>query len=103
MIVTFALAMVGWVFFRAKDLPQSVAVIRQMFSFAPGRLLFEPWQIELALLALGIAVAEELAEWSEKIIAGPALKYALWIALILFCTEIFGAIDAKIPFIYFQF
>jgi alginate O-acetyltransferase complex protein AlgI len=102
-IVTFALAMIGWVFFRAADLPQSAAIIRQMFSFAPGHPLLQPWQIELALLSLAIAIAEETSEWSEKIIAGPGLKYAACLALMLFCTEIFGAIDAAIPFIYFQF
>ena len=31
------------------------------------------------------------------------LAYASALALMLFCLEIFGVIDAAIPFIYFQF
>jgi hypothetical protein len=33
----------------------------------------------------------------------PTLVYAAALALILFCLELFGVIDAQIPFIYFQF
>ena len=66
-------------------------------------MLLQPWHIELALLSLVLAVAEETGEWSERLIAGPALVYALAMALMLFGIEIFGAIDASIPFIYFQF
>ena len=102
-LLTFGLAMVGWVFFRAADLRQSVFIISQMFSFTPGHLLLLPWNIELALLALAIAIAEESGEVCEKLIAAPAPVYALSLTLMLFCTEVFGAIDASIPFIYFQF
>jgi D-alanyl-lipoteichoic acid acyltransferase DltB (MBOAT superfamily) len=102
-LFTFGLVMIGWVFFRAADLRQSMEVLSQMFSGSPGHLLLQPWHLELALIALLVAIAEETGEWCEKIIAGPAPVYALSMALMLFCTEIFGAIDASIPFIYFQF
>jgi D-alanyl-lipoteichoic acid acyltransferase DltB (MBOAT superfamily) len=102
-LLTFGLVTIGWVFFRAADLRQSLEVLSQMFSGSLGYLLLKPWHIELALIALLVAIAEEAGEWCEKIIAGPAPVYALSIALMLFCTEIFGAIDASIPFIYFQF
>jgi D-alanyl-lipoteichoic acid acyltransferase DltB (MBOAT superfamily) len=102
-VLTFGLAMIGWVFFRAADLRQSALVISQMFSGSAGHLLLQPWHIELALLSLGIAIAEEMTEWSEKLIAAPVPVFALSLAMMLFCTEIFGAIDSSIPFIYFQF
>jgi hypothetical protein len=95
--------MIGWVFFRAADLPQSAQVLAQMFSATRGHLLLQPWHIELALLALAIAIAEEAGDWCERIIRGPVPVFALSLALMLFCVEIFGAIDASIPFIYFQF
>lgn len=102
-LLTFALVMIGWVFFRAADLSQSAEVLAQMFSGALGRVLLQPWHIELALLSLVIAVGEETGDWCERIVSGPAPVYALALASMLFCTEIFGAIDSSIPFIYFQF
>jgi alginate O-acetyltransferase complex protein AlgI len=102
-VLTFGLAMIGWVFFRAADLRQSALVISQMFSGSAGHLLLQPWHIELALLSLGIAIAEEMTEWSEKLIAAPVPVFAFSLAMMLFCTEIFDAIDSSIPFIYFQF
>ena len=57
----------------------------------------------VVLLALAIAIAEEAGDWCERIVKGPVPVFALSLALMLFCVEIFGAIDASIPFIYFQF
>jgi D-alanyl-lipoteichoic acid acyltransferase DltB (MBOAT superfamily) len=101
--VTFGLAMVGWVFFRAADLPQSLAIIRQMFSGFNGHILFEPWQKGLALLALALAIAEEAWDVFDRLPSAPVPVYALAVALLLFCIDVFGVIDASIPFIYFQF
>ena len=102
-LLTFTLAGIGWVFFRAADLPQSVAVIRQMFGGGAGRLLLEPWHLLLAAAALGLAVAEENLGWPDRLMRAPSLAYASAPALILFTIEIFGFVDASIPFIYFQF
>ena len=102
-VLTFALVMISWVFFRAADLPQSLQVLRQMFGGAPGHLLLEPWHIGLAVLALALAVAEEKREWFERLMEAPAIAYASALAVMLFFLEIFGVIDVKIPFIYFQF
>jgi alginate O-acetyltransferase complex protein AlgI len=101
--LTFVLALVGWVFFRAADLRQSIQVLGQMFSGSAGRILLEPWHFGLAALALILAVGEERAEWFERAIRAPLPIYASALATILFCLEIFGVLDAAIPFIYFQF
>ena len=50
-----------------------------------------------------LALLEEHLDWFERIVRGPVLGYASAMALILVCLEIFGVIDASIPFIYFQF
>src|ERR1035441_7798307 len=101
--LTFVLALVGWVFFRAADLRQSVQVLGQMFGGSGGSALLEPWHLGLAALALVLAVGEEKWEWFERAIRAPMPVYAAALALMLFCLEIFGVLDAAIPFIYFQF
>ncbi len=101
--LTFALVTISWVFFRAADLPQSLQVLRAMFSGAPGHLLFANWHIELILLALALAVAEEKLDWFERLLKAPVLVYASALAIMLLSIEVFGVIDERIPFVYFQF
>ncbi len=102
-LLTFGLVTIGWVFFRAVDLHQSAAVIGQMFAGPPGQTLLLPWHIGLAAVALAIAFAEERWDAVERLMTAPAWAYAAALAAMLFCLEIFGVIDASIPFIYFQF
>jgi alginate O-acetyltransferase complex protein AlgI len=102
-IGTFALVMIGWVFFRAANLTQSMQVLHQMFRGPIGRNLLLPWHIGLIAVALLLAIGEEKFEWFERMLQAPALAYAASMALMLFCLELFGVIDAQIPFIYFQF
>jgi D-alanyl-lipoteichoic acid acyltransferase DltB (MBOAT superfamily) len=102
-LLTFVLVLIGLVVFRAADLPQSVRVLGQMFGGSAGRILLEPWHFGLAALALILAIGEEKWEWFERAIRAPMPVYASALALMLFCLEIFGVLDAAIPFIYFQF
>jgi alginate O-acetyltransferase complex protein AlgI len=102
-IFTFALVLIGWVFFRAADLHQSLQVIGQMFSGGPGKMLLQPWHMGLVLAALVVAITEEQWDAVERLMTAPAWAYAAGLAVMLFCLEIFGVIDASIPFIYFQF
>ncbi len=46
-LATFVAVMAGWVFFRAQDLPQALAILRQMVSGRPGTMLLEPWHVGL--------------------------------------------------------
>lgn len=102
-LATFALVLIGWVFFRAKDLPESLYIIHQMFGAAHGKILLERWHVGLAAVALIVALAEEKWEWSERLIAAPGWAYATAVSAMLFCIEIFGVVDVSIPFVYFQF
>jgi alginate O-acetyltransferase complex protein AlgI len=102
-VLTFVLTLVGWVFFRAADLRQSFQVLGQMFGGRGGSLLLEPWHFGLAALALILSIGEEKWEWFERAIRGPLPVYASALAVMLLCLEIFGVLDAAIPFIYFQF
>ena len=101
--LTFMLALVGWVFFRAADLHESVQVLGQMLAMRGGEVLLQPWHFGLAALALILAIGEEKGEWFERAIRAPAPIYATALAAMLFCLELFGVLDAAIPFIYFQF
>jgi len=102
-ILTFALVIIGWVFFRAADLPQSLQVLRAMFGGKPGHLLLANWHIELIVIALVLALAQEKLDWFERLLKAPMLAYASALALMFLCIEVFGVIDASIPFVYFQF
>jgi D-alanyl-lipoteichoic acid acyltransferase DltB (MBOAT superfamily) len=102
-ILTFLLVMIGWVFFRAVGLAQSRQVLAQMFSRAQGGDLLTPWHVGLIVLALLLAVAEEKLDWFDRVARAPVLVYATALALMFLCLELFGVIDARIPFIYFQF
>ena len=102
-LATFGLALIGWVFFRAANLTESMAVLRQMFGRTPGHLLLEPWHWGLAAVSLVVALGEEKSEWLERLAKAPVLAYASGLAAMFFFLEMFGAFDAAIPFIYFQF
>jgi hypothetical protein len=84
-------------------LTQSRHVLAQMFSKASAHGLLLPWHIGLIALALVLAVAEEKLDWFDRVAKAPVLVYASAFALMFFCLELFGVIDAQIPFIYFQF
>ena len=102
-VSTFVLVLIGWIFFRATDLHQSLYILGQMFAGSHGHRLLAPWHIELAAAALLLAILEEKAEWFERLVRGPAWAYACGVAVLLLFLEVFGVIDARIPFIYFQF
>ncbi|MEI9975358.1 MAG: MBOAT family protein, partial [Ignavibacteriota bacterium] len=102
-VLTFVLVMIGWVFFRAADLRQSGQVLGQMFSGGHSHSLLLHWQMDLAVLALLLAIAEEKQEWFDRLADAHALVYASGLALVFFLIEVFGAMDASVPFIYFQF
>jgi alginate O-acetyltransferase complex protein AlgI len=102
-VLTVILVMIGWVPFRAADLPATLRVLGQMFAGRPGVMLFEPWHLLLAGIALLLAVAEEKWEWFERVTTAPAWAYAGAMAAMFLCLEVFGVVDAAIPFIYFQF
>ena len=74
-----------------------------MFGGGRGNMLLEPWHFGLAALALVLSVGEERWEWFERAVQAPLPLYATALCAMLFCLELFGVLDAAIPFIYFQF
>ncbi len=102
-LITFALAMVGWVFFRAAGFHQSMYVLGQMFSGSAGHMLIPTWLAYLALITLVIAILEEKKDWLERVAVGPAWVYGTVCALLLLSVELIGFTGPAVPFVYFQF
>jgi hypothetical protein len=102
-LLTFVLMLVGWVFFRAADLRQSFQVLSQMFAGGAGPGMLLAWHKGLIVTALLLALAEEKRSWFDRVVASPAYVYAGAMAAMLLTIEVFGVLDASIPFIYFQF
>jgi len=102
-LATFALVMIGWVFFRAATHDDSIFVLRQMFTYKPGPLAIPVWLVWLSVIALLLALLEEKKEWFEKIAVGPAWTYGAVCAVLLLAVELLGFTENAVPFVYFQF
>lgn len=100
---TFALASIGWVFFRARTFPASLEILGRLFRGPAGHLMWPHWQLWIALASLILAVAEERFEWFEHLPETPAWVYSGAIAVCLLCLELIGFTDRPVPFVYFQF
>jgi D-alanyl-lipoteichoic acid acyltransferase DltB (MBOAT superfamily) len=101
--LTFALASISWIFFRAATLHDSVNILRRLCSGAHGHILWLHWQLWFVLAALVLAVLEESYGWFERLPEAPAWVYASAIAVCLFCLELIGFSGRAVPFVYFQF
>jgi len=102
-VATFALATIGWVFFRAVTFRDSLAVFGQMLSGSKGEMLIPGWLGVLASITLVLAVFEEKMGWFEKIAVGPAWAYGAICAVLLLSVELIGFAGPAVPFVYFQF
>ena len=105
-VVTFGLVTIGWVFFRAATLPDSVYVIGQMFSGGWSRAgnLIPLWLLVYLGIALLLALLEEKWELVElRLPRGPAWAYVMLIIALLFSVELIGVTETARPFVYFQF
>ena len=101
--LTFALASISWVFFRAATLHDSLYILGRLFSGRHGHILWWHWQLWFVLAALVLAVLEESRGWFERLSEAPAWVYASAIAVCLFCLELIGFSGRAVPFVYFQF
>ena len=102
--LTFVLAAIGWVFFRAASFPDASYVLGQMFNRQlQGKFLISTQLSRLALLTLVLAIAEEKWNWFERLSRAPMLLFATVVTLSLLLVELFSVTDITIPFVYFQF
>ncbi len=103
-LLTFILVLIGWVFFRADTIGDSVTYLTKMFS--PSLFSMPVWFGKKALLAIGVMLA---VEWIgrrnrygiEKLPQNTVLRYAIYCAII--CFILIGGQFGNNQFIYFQF
>jgi alginate O-acetyltransferase complex protein AlgI len=102
-VVTFALVCIGWVFFRAATLQDSLTVLSQMFSAGEGTVAVPPWLVALIALSLILAFVEERRGGFERLAQGASWAYVMAVVTMLFVVELVGVTDRTVPFVYFQF
>jgi len=106
--VTFAIVCFAWVFFRAADLPSSLAYLGAMFGLVEAAdgaglvagVIYDPYYVSMGLLACAVAFfAPQSWDWTRTINLRKAVLcgLALWLSLILLETQSYN------PFIYFIF
>ncbi len=101
--LTFALVCVGWVFFRAANLADSLFVIREMCLGARGKFLLS---VPLLWMIAGTAVLAALEERYaalRRVAAAPMWAQVALASCGLLAIELFGITGVSIPFVYFQF
>lgn len=105
MLVTFVVVVIIWVFFRAKDLTNSLEILKQSMSygFEANKHLEVSW---IPLSMLGIFVLLEIAIINSRfdnwlVSKQVSFRWAIY-SLLIVCLLLFSGIKS-FPFIYFQF
>jgi D-alanyl-lipoteichoic acid acyltransferase DltB (MBOAT superfamily) len=99
--LTFGLVLVGWVFFRAWNLPDAFAFLRAMLAGGGGPPLLDVPLLALAALALGIEIAVERGLAAPARAAAP-LRVGAFAGLLL-ALELATYPGAAAQFVYFKF
>jgi len=106
--LTFLIVLLGWVFFRAADLPRAVAYLASMFGMGHaepgaallGGILYKPYYLlSLGIAALVVWAGRQTWDWTQRLtLPKTAVCFALgWLALVVLATQEYN------PFIYFIF
>lgn len=103
--LTFALVCIAWVFFRAKDLPQSAMVLASMMGAIPATPVLSTANVvqvvvvTACLIGSHVALRERRLEDVARVLPAPVLTL-LWSVMLFAIVLTQGGGDA---FIYFQF
>jgi alginate O-acetyltransferase complex protein AlgI len=115
-LYTLVMVMLGWVFFRANDVPTALKFIRTMFGGGKLDIATHPWQVDVGpaqwtALLLGAAFATWRLSSSQPdalptpAARAPAARWLQWPVLLgayVLCTASIAA-GTYNPFIYFRF
>jgi len=105
---TFLIILLGWVFFRAADLPRAGAYLASMFGLRDagsnasliGGIIYQPYYLlSIALAAVVIWAGKQTWDWTQQMtLPKTAVCFGLgWLALVVLATQEYN------PFIYFIF
>jgi hypothetical protein len=108
--VTFHLVLFSWIFFRANSIQDVGVLVRRMFIFDSWKItmaVFGRYELLLAFCAILILEVVHLLERREHFDQLLGKQHALvrWVLYYAFTMSIllFGVINQKQAFIYFQF
>ncbi len=109
-VVVFHLVLFAWIFFRARTLPEALYIVTHLFTAFPWTLNSETLHlgaIPLAILLMaivGMEVIEQLRERRQlRLTFEPSwVRWSAYYVLVAFIL-LFGELNAKGQFIYFQF
>lgn len=101
-VLTMVVVMVGLAVFRSADIAMAGSVLGRVVLFSPGIAWFPP----LALIALGLSVADHLA-WKTRLRRAMRLPYDAWYspvatAMMIWSLALYAPRGFR-PFVYFQF
>jgi alginate O-acetyltransferase complex protein AlgI len=112
-IYSFFVVLVGWVFFRAENLPASLGYLHSMFTWQPDKADWHPTRENLTMVALALFFSFfTLSRWGERIQQkifftdySTKLHFAMTFATLLLIIICAGRITVSTfnPFIYFRF
>ncbi len=103
MLLTFALVMLTWVFFRAKSVSDAMLIFRRIatLSFSdPLQTTLNNTELLFSFLLIALLMLKE--QFYLFIPTRNTLRFVLLLSLILFVTYLFGVFTSN-QFIYFQF
>lgn len=104
MILTFIIVLIGWVFFRAEDLPKAVFYLSKMID--PTALTFNPSTIPSLSLKTGpiivVALFFSFIPIRSKILELSAIRATIVLLILGYCTLSLSSASYN-PFIYFRF
>ena len=106
--LTFAIVLIGWVFFRAPNLSRAVAYLASMFGLGHAQpaatllsgVIYKPYYlISVAIAAVVVWAGKQTWDWTQQMtLSKVAICCALgWLALAVMATQEYN------PFIYFIF
>ncbi|MBS0591643.1 MAG: MBOAT family protein [Proteobacteria bacterium] len=103
--LTFALVALGWVPFRAPDFASTLKTLHALAALPDMQLVAAHPAIALVpLLALAFCWLDRDRRWQDWLVERASFRAVVASgACALILIELFGQLDAKIPFIYFQF
>ena len=103
--LTFVLVTIGWVPFRAPDFASTWNTLRALASVPDMRLVWaHPAIVAIPLAALAFCLLDRERRWQNWLTQRAGFATAVGAtAAALIALEIFGQVEAQIPFVYFQF
>ena len=103
--LTFVVATLGWIPFRAPDFATTSEILRALFR-APDFALIatHPGIIAIPLLSLAFCVADRERRLQDWLVERARFRVAVAASVLaVLALEVLGRIDTQIPFVYFQF